>query len=407
MEQINKGIKRRYQFKDLIGNVGTINLIKNSLKNNTFPNFVILSGLPGTGKSSSAEISALYLTCEHPNEKGEPCLTCSSCLNNLKALQTTGESTTLKKINLGMKSSETNINEIIKNIFKLQHVGNVVYILEEAHSLTKQEQTALLEEIDRNKGAYVIMVTTRPYALLEELRSRATSFNFGRLKKPEAKLLLDRLCEEGNYNFTTHIKDLIIANAKSVPRDIVKLATFISNNDFSSIDVEEFLGYIDHRTFESILRICYKDLYSLDSYIESLLSEHTPDTLLVKFKEYMVNAVLKSEGGVTDALGTGRKDLELFKELGFSKMYHISLIIDQYKPNEIGETDFKLMVLKIRQVIQEVSLKDVVVNKRKEGVVQGMESIKSFREQKQVNRMINNATQPQSSKLTKDSLKNL
>ena len=89
MEQ-QKGIKRRYQFRDLIGNVGTTNLIRNSLKNKTFPNFVILSGLPGTGKSSSAEISALYLTCEQPGDNGEPCLQCPSCIANLKALQRSG-----------------------------------------------------------------------------------------------------------------------------------------------------------------------------------------------------------------------------------------------------------------------------------------------------------------------------
>lgn len=406
MEQ-QKGIKRRYQFRDLIGNVGTINLIRNSLKNKTFPNFVILSGLPGTGKSSSAEISALYLTCEQPRDNGEPCLQCPSCIANLKALQTTGESTSLKKINLGVKDSNTNINELIKNIFKLQHVGNTVYILEEAHSLTKQEQTALLEEIDRNRGAYVIMVTTRPYSLLEELRSRGTSFNFGRLKKPEAKLLIDKLCEEGNYSFTQHVKDLIIANAKSVPRDIVKLSGFISANEFNSADIESFLGYIDHRHFEAILRICSKDLYSLDSYLEEILSEYTPDTLLVKFKEYMVNAVLKSEGGVTDVLGARRKDTELFRELGFTKMFKISQIIDGYKTSEITETDFKMMVLKIRQVILDSDLTGIVKNKRTEGMKQSVESVKSFQDQKQVSRILNNAEKVKSSILTKDSLKNL
>ena len=58
---------RIYNFDRVIGNTGTVNVIKTSLRDGVFNNFTIFSGLPGTGKSTCAEISALALTCEHPS----------------------------------------------------------------------------------------------------------------------------------------------------------------------------------------------------------------------------------------------------------------------------------------------------------------------------------------------------
>ena len=88
-------------------------------------------------------------------------------------------------------------------------------------------------------------------------------------------------------------------------------------------------------------------------------------------------------------------------------MFKISQIIDGYKTSEITETDFKMMVLKIRQVILDSDLTSIVKNKRTEGMKQSVESVKSFQDQKQVSRILNNAEKVKSSILTKDSLKNL
>ena len=76
---------RIYNFSKVVGNTTTVKLMKGALANNKFPRFSICAGLPGTGKSTCANIAALSLTCENPFN-GEPCLQCESCKKNLEAI---------------------------------------------------------------------------------------------------------------------------------------------------------------------------------------------------------------------------------------------------------------------------------------------------------------------------------
>ena len=126
--------------------MASVAVIQQSLINGTFPHISLFSGISGTGKSTCAEIAGLYLTCDSPVD-GEPCCTCLTCKNNIKALQTTGRSNRLVKFNAGTLSSRSDIQELIREIFVLQSsTDNLVYVIEEVHTLTDVQQTALLEE---------------------------------------------------------------------------------------------------------------------------------------------------------------------------------------------------------------------------------------------------------------------
>ena len=197
---------RVYQFKDLFGNFGTLSLLKSSVITNSVPNFILMSGSSGTGKSSSAEILSLALTCENRVDE-EPCLTCETCKSNLLALQGKGISSRVKKINLGQKNEKSDVNDLISEVFRLERTnGNVVFILEEVHSLDAGKQTALLEEIDKlDPNVYVILCTTKRKGLLDELANRAINFKFTNLKTSESRLLLDKVSEDIGASFTERL----------------------------------------------------------------------------------------------------------------------------------------------------------------------------------------------------------
>ena len=341
---------RVYQFKDLFGNFGTLSLLKSSVITNSVPNFILMSGSSGTGKSSSAEILSLALTCENRVDE-EPCLTCETCKSNLLALQGKGISSRVKKINLGQKNEKSDVNDLISEIFRLERTnGNAVFILEEVHSLDAGKQTALLEEIDKlDPNVYVILCTTKRKGLLDELANRAINFKFTNLKTSESRLLLDKISADIGASFTETEKDLILKKGRGTPRVIVSLAMFLKSNKCSYDMLLDFLGEINPKLFNMLLRST-SDLKSYYSNINDLLDDYQLDELLYYLKYYVQDLQFLSKGVGIQHAHSSKEDKDLALELGSSTIYKILTILHELKYN-CQEPDFVFALLKIGSVI--------------------------------------------------------
>lgn len=352
---------RLYNFDDVIGNTATIKIIRSALVKGSLGNFIILSGLPGTGKSTTGEIIGLQLTCDNP-VNGNPCMKCSNCRANYNGLVKTGEGVNLIKKNLGKLNSKKDINNMIKEIFTLESpVGNNVYILEEVHSLGEEEQTALLEEIDRlDKNVYVIMCTTKRFRLLEELRSRAIEFSFNRLNAQESKLLFDKTCQAMHFKVANkEVENMIIAKSKGIPRDMVKLIKFISETEPSYSEIANFLGYINTEDFSDFLHMSTIGLKESVQIVDSLLDQYTYDVLLDQFKNYILDAMFYVTGGIRGGLSS--KDTKILKEImDKEKMFKICKVYESMSSRNSTEVDFKMAMLKVSQIMRGKTALDTV-----------------------------------------------
>ena len=376
---------RLYNFSDVVGNSSTIRLIKNSLNKQAFPKFTILSGVPGTGKSTCAEIAGLYLTCEHPNN-GEPCLACRSCTQNIKALKTTGQSTNLIKKNLGKLNSRKDVLDLIKEIFVLQApIGNNVYILEEAHSLTSQDQTALLEEIDRlDVNTYIIVCTTKLTKLIPELRSRAINFNFNRLNSTESKLLFDKTCSRLGIGRTKpSIASMIINYSRGVPRDMVNLIEFVNDNSPSEEDIANFLNIIDNSIFTELLINMRNSLEDTIITMDYLFNNYSYDMIIEQFKNYFVDVMFLITGGIKGNFS--QKEVTALKGLlNTQDVFKISKLIQGVNPNNTGENDLKLLLIKIRQTIASVPVSAIISESTKQASKQHVTADRLYKENKKI-----------------------
>lgn len=341
---------RVYSFKDVIGNHGTVSMIKSSIRTNTFRNFTLMCGDSGTGKSTCAEIAALSLNCENRVDEN-PCLHCESCRKNLASLQGKGTSTRVKKVNVAQFNGKKDIDNIITEIFKLDvGSGRAVFILEEVHSLDDKDQTALLEEIDKlDKNVYVILCTSRPRRLLEELRNRAIKFNFTSLKSSDSRILLEKLLAENNYAMGNNIKDLILRESRGVPRKIVNLLDFLKNNPCDYDTVLSFLGEINPRALAMLVKSSY-DMGSYYSYLNELVQDYSIDNLIVALKKYFLDLHFLSLGVSTYYSNTSQEDKKLAESLGKEVIYKIQTIMHSMN-NLVEEPDFMFNMLKIRSII--------------------------------------------------------
>ena len=340
---------RIYNFDDVIGNFSTVAVIRSSVKNGSFPNFTIMSGDSGTGKSTCAEIVSLSLTCENPNN-ANPCLQCNSCKVNLASLQNRGNSVRVKKVNVADSNFKKDFSNIVNQIFKLETKNEkVVFILEEVHSLIEIHQTALLEEIDKlSENVYVILCTTKPNRLLEELRNRSITFRFSRLKSSESKVLLERILSRNKIALPSNIRDEIVKSSRGVPRVIVNLTDLIVKNDCSHSTIIQLLGLIDPKVFNLMLR-SVNDIVSYSNYLNELLMDYSVDDLVHNFKKYLTNLHFLSVGVSTFYSNTTKSDKELANDLGKATLYKIQNLV--YSSNIKEDCDFVFCLLKVRGLI--------------------------------------------------------
>lgn len=359
MERNNSS--RVYSFSSVKGNVNTVNLLRRSLTKDVGKNFLIFSGAPGTGKSTCAEITGLYKTCDNPGDNAEPCLQCKACTSNIKALQTTGVGVNLIKKNLGRFNSKRDVEEMIKEIFVLQSpIGNNIYILEEFHALDEACQTAMLEEIDRlESNVMVIICTTKLYKLLPELRSRALVFNFNRLNNSEAKMLIDTYSRRKGYNVPNEVASLVISKSKGIPRDIVNLLDFIARTNPSMEEISDFLGYVSTNDFTDLLYCMTLGMKDTVECLENLTARYTYDVLLEQFKYYITDVMFYVTGGITGSLD--RRDTKVIREVfDEPKIFKVCAILEKHSVYNTTEADFRMLMIKIRQTIVDKKVSDIV-----------------------------------------------
>lgn len=341
--------QRVYRFEDVIGNFSTVSIIKSCIANNSFPNFTIMSGDSGTGKSTCAEIVSLALNCENPVDCS-PCLKCNSCRINLASLQGKGNSTRVRKINMADSEVKKDISNVITQIFKLDvSSGKSVFILEEVHSLSESHQTALLEEIDKlSDNVYVILCTTKPNRLLEELRNRSIMFRFSKLRSSESSILLEKILNRNHIMIPNNIKDEIIKHSKGVPRVIVKLTDLVLKNNCTYDQVTDLLGVIKPKVFNMLFRSC-SDFSSYLASLNELMMDYSLDQVVYNLKKYVMDLHFLSAGVSTFYSNTTQKDKELSIEIGKSNLYKIQNLI--YSSDVREDCDFVFMMLKVRTMI--------------------------------------------------------
>lgn len=352
---------RLTRFVDVVGNVSTVNLLCKSLQNDSFPNFSIFNGEPGVGKSTCAELSALRLTCENPIGR-EPCHECASCRKGINVIFGKGTSMNFKKINLGQRNEKSDIDEIIKEVFKVDTGDDkCVFIFEEAHVLSIIHQTSLLEEIDRiPDNVYVIICTTKIQKLLPELKSRALKFQFGSLKPKESNLLIDNITR--GLDISKRSKDLIVRYSKGVPRVICNTALFLAENKCSEEEVRDYLNVLN----TDMLRMCFKSYADFSMYmelVEDLISSTDSDNLIYSIKNYLMELCILSKDVSYRETNLGIEDKKFANLIGFGTLLKIFNDFNNLKEHD--DTSIMYTFIKARKYIEAIMIKRQVDKEEK------------------------------------------
>lgn len=334
------------KFSDFIGNPFTISLIKKGLEKKTLPQFILLEGLYGTGKSSIAELIAMTLSCKSPIE-GEACGHCETCLSNKKALGKSGlgVSSSIEKVNMAVIAKEKNMIEQVRSTFYVLHSDEVyIKIFEEFHALPEYDQQLILEETARiPENVYVILTTTDLLKVIKEIRSRCLTFTFKRLTLGESTILVDKVNKQLKLKKSDY--ELIYRKTNGIPRNIIILIEFLSKAEASQEEINSLLGIIDKNVFLGLF--CNMEYFRL--YMEDVMlleSSYSESIILNQLKEFLVQVIFAVEGQIYTFLS--KKDISIFDGIDIKTLYDAIKLVERIKDTEKVELD--ILFLKLRRL---------------------------------------------------------
>ncbi|MHB1390939.1 MAG: DNA polymerase III subunit gamma/tau, partial [Thermoleophilia bacterium] len=180
---------RKYRpatFAEVVGQEHVTRTLANAITTGQVSHAYLFAGSRGTGKTSTAKLLAKALNCvDGPTD--HPCGKCDSCV-------AIGAGSSLDVIEMDAASNRgiDDIREIRDRVAFASVEGQYrVYILDEAHMLTKEASNAFLKVLEE-PPAHVIFVlcTTEAHKVIPTIQSRCQKFEF---RRPDANMVLEVL----------------------------------------------------------------------------------------------------------------------------------------------------------------------------------------------------------------------
>ncbi len=198
------------------------NLVKRILTNSVLFDRVghayLFCGLKGSGKTTSARIYAKAVNClENMKNKGNPCDECENC----KMIQAQ-EAMDIIEIDAASNRGIDEIREIREQVkVSPSRLKYKVYIIDEAHMLTKDAFNALLKTLEEPPAhAMFILVTTEPERIPNTILSRVQRLDFKPLNPKELTGAIKSLAKEEGFEIDDGSIESIVSSAGGSVRDV-------------------------------------------------------------------------------------------------------------------------------------------------------------------------------------------
>ncbi|MCH7640723.1 DNA polymerase III subunit gamma/tau [Patescibacteria group bacterium] len=278
----------------------------------------LFSGPKGSGKTSAARILAKIVNCEKRRKNSpEPCNKCLSCLaiaggSNIDVIELDAAS------HRGIDDVRT-----LRDAVKLApaKAEKKVYIIDEAHMLTKEASNALLKTLEEPpEHVMFILATTNPEKLIETIRSRTFNLVFNKATVEELTRSLSRVVKGEKIRVDKETLELIAKASGGSFRDATKILEQLvaQKIKLKKSVVEEFLFQKKSMNVDKVISLlAQKDTKSLILEVEKVVSRGGSmrlfcEAIVSRLREALL-AKIGLEGSDIESLN--KKDLVLLIKL--------------------------------------------------------------------------------------------
>ncbi|HPD90905.1 MAG: DNA polymerase III subunit gamma/tau [Rhodobacter sp.] len=265
MTQTYQVLARKYRpetFADLIGQEAMVRTLKNAFAADRIHHAFIMTGIRGTGKTTTARIIAKGLNCTGPDGAGgpttEPCGQCDSC----RAIAE-GRHVDVLEMDAASRTGVNDIREIIDSVaYRAASARYKIYIIDEVHMLSNSAFNALLKTLEEPPPhVKFIFATTEIRKVPVTVLSRCQRFDLRRIE-PEVMIAhLAKIAGLEGAEISAEALALITRAAEGSVRDAMSLldqAISHGAGETGADQVRAMLGLADRGRvmdlFESVLR---------------------------------------------------------------------------------------------------------------------------------------------------------
>ena len=254
---------RPKNFKELIGQDIMVETIINSIKLNKLPNAYLLTGIRGTGKTTTARLIAKGINCNKNFIQSEKCSTGEFChceeISNSKHLD-------VLEMDAASRTGIDDVRELIETSkYNPTSAKYKIIILDEVHMLSKQAFNGLLKTLEEPPPHLkFIFATTEVKKVPVTIISRCQRFDLHRVPIKDLLANLKKILKVENGKITDEALTLIAKAAEGSVRDSLSLldrALVSQSIEEKGIDknfVRKMLGIADRSKILNLLNFIFQ-----------------------------------------------------------------------------------------------------------------------------------------------------
>ena len=220
-------LARKYRpetFADLVGQDAMVRTLKNAFAADRIAQAFVMTGIRGTGKTTTARIIAKGMNCIGPDGNGgpttDPCGVCEHCTAIME-----GRHVDVMEMDAASNTGVANIREIIDSVhYRAASARYKVYIIDEVHMLSTGAFNALLKTLEEPpEHVKFIFATTEIRKVPVTVLSRCQRFDLRRIEPEVMIALLRKIATSENAKITDDALALITRAAEGSARDATSL----------------------------------------------------------------------------------------------------------------------------------------------------------------------------------------
>jgi DNA polymerase-3 subunit gamma/tau len=329
---------RPQTFAELVGQEHVWKGLVGAIQSNRVGHAYLFTGARGTGKTTTARIFAKCLNClSSPTPVTVPCEKCDSCVS----ISDRGSDIDVIEIDAASTNGVDDVRDLRQNaIVRPTRARYKIYILDEAHMMSKAAFNALLKTLEEPPPhVKFIFCTTEAEKIPITILSRCQRFDFAHVETPKISQRLTQIAAAENVKVEPDAIAILARRAGGSMRDsqsLLEQLLAFGKTTITADDVHQMLGTTDSsRLLMLLTRVAARDAAGALAEFGNTLSAGAEvgtlwDQLLGLLRDLLVLSVDGSEELLLHSLPGEAENLrQLAKQFGIETLLALVQIVDQ------------------------------------------------------------------------------